>query len=68
MKRLPWLSVLLIQFLLAAPAPASAVGRMWGGFRGYWNNVFASVGGVVGTALVVGALGIFIITRGRWIK
>jgi hypothetical protein len=69
MKRIPWLTIVVVLLVFAAPAPAaSSVGRFWAGFRGFWGGIFGSVGGVVGTVLLAGAVGLFIITRGKWLK
>lgn len=38
------------------------------GFVKYWGGVFKKQNGVVMIALVVGALCLFIITRGKWRK
>lgn len=53
--------------LLLAPAPAFANGY-WTGFKRFWSSFLADVDGVVLTALVVGAISLFIITRGKWGK
>jgi hypothetical protein len=69
MKRIPWLAIIFVVLVFAAPAPAaSSAGRFWSGFKGFWGAIFGSVGGVVGTVLLAGAAGLFIITRGKWLK
>jgi hypothetical protein len=69
MKRIPWLAVLVVLLVFVAPAPAaSSAERFWAGFKGFWGGIFGSVGGVVGTVLLCGAAGLFIITRGKWLK
>jgi uncharacterized membrane protein YfcA len=40
----------------------------WRSFIAYWERQIVSQDGVVMTAILVGAVGIFIITRGKWIK
>ncbi len=47
---------------------ASSIGGFWQGFTHYWSRLVTSVDGVVMMAIGLGALGIFIITRGKWIK
>jgi hypothetical protein len=53
--------------LILAPAPVFA-GQYWTGFKKYWTGFVANTSGVVITALVVGAISLFIITRGKWGK
>ena len=53
--------------LLLAPAPAFA-GSYWEGLKRYWTGFVGNASGVVITALVVGAISLFIITRGKWGK
>ena len=54
--------------LMASPAAASDFGRFWHGFRSFWGAIFGSVGGIVGVVLLAGAVSVFIITRGKWLK
>jgi hypothetical protein len=69
MKRLPALVALLVVALSAAPAAAaSSLQRFWSGFTHFWGEIFGSLGGVVGIVLLCGVVGIFIITRGKWLK
>lgn len=69
MKRLPFLAALFAVLLFAAPAAAATpLERFWAGFKHFWGGVFGSVGGIVGIVLVAGALALFIITRGKWLK
>ena len=56
-----------IASLILAPAPAFA-GSYWTGFKKYWSSFIGQASGVVITALVVGAISLFIITRGKWGK
>jgi len=68
-KRLPFLLALVLVLLLADPAPAaSGLERFWVGFKGFWGRLFSSLGGVVGIVLLTGVAGLFIITRGKWMK
>jgi uncharacterized membrane protein len=53
--------------LQAAQKP-NAVARYWRDFKAFWANAFGSQSGVVLTTLAVGALAMFIITRGKWKK
>jgi hypothetical protein len=52
---------------LASPTPAAA-SQYWSGFKKFWGDYLADSNGVVTTALVVGAISLFIITRGKWAK
>lgn len=63
----------LAVLLAAAPAPAAdgpppLVASYWEGFIDHWSGVFQKQNGVVMGALVVGAVCLFIITRGKWKK
>jgi hypothetical protein len=53
--------------LLVAPTPAFA-GGYWTGFQKFWSAFLANTQGVVGTAIIVGLISLFIITRGKWSK
>jgi len=53
--------------MLLAPTPVFA-GQYWEGFKRYWTGFVGNASGVVITALVVGAISLFIITRGKWAK
>lgn len=53
--------------VLLAPAPAFA-GAYWTGFKRFWSDYVGQANGVVLTVLVVGAISLFIITRGKWAK
>jgi hypothetical protein len=68
MNRYAFFAALLVVALCASPAAASDFGRFWSGFRSFWAGLFGSVSGVVGIAFLTGIVGIFIITRGKWIK
>ena len=56
--------------VLAAGAPGSAplVAGYWSEFIDHWSEVFGKQNGIVMVALVVGAVCLFIITRGKWKK
>ena len=58
----------MLLVLCASPAAASDFGRFWAGFRSFWAGLFGSVSGVAMVAILTGILGIFIITRGKWLK
>jgi hypothetical protein len=75
--------VLLATFVVALAAdPATAasatqtttpntvplVADYWSGFMEYWTAFFKKQNGIVMTALLVGAVCLFIITRGKWRK
>jgi hypothetical protein len=71
MTRFPLLAAILAVVLLASPASAAQpldLARYWSGLRGFWAGIFGSVSGVVGVVLVTGAISLFIITRGKWLK
>jgi hypothetical protein len=53
--------------MLLLPTPALA-GGYWYGFKQFWLSYIADTDGVVLTALLVGAIALFIITRGKWLK
>lgn len=48
-------------------APLFAAGY-WAGFVEHWTGVFQKQNGIVMAALLVGAVCLFIITRGKWKK
>ena len=50
-----------------SPAPAFA-GQYWAGFKKFWSGYLGQTSGVVMTVVVVGAIALFIITRGKWGK
>lgn len=71
------LPVLFALVLLTSPAAASdgqppllaySFAAFWHGFKGFWGGVFGTVGGITGVVLLAGLAGIFIITRGKWLK
>ena len=51
---------------LSSPTPAAAA--YWAGFKKFWADYLADSNGVVTTALIVGVISLFIITRGKWAK
>lgn len=53
--------------MLLAPTPVFA-SQYWEGFKRYWFGFLGNASGVVVTALIVGAISLFIITRGKWNK
>ena len=63
------LSLALLASYTAAASAASLMGEgssgFWSGFRRYWTGVFGNVSGAVLVALACGAVGIFIIMRGK---
>ncbi len=50
-----------------APAPALFAGY-WAEFLDHWRGVFQKQNGIVMGTLVMGAICLFIITRGKWRK
>jgi hypothetical protein len=50
-----------------AGSPALLAGY-WAGFVDHWTGVFQKQNGIVLGTLLVGALCLFIITRGKWKK
>ena len=78
MTRPSYLPLVLAAFtLLALALPASAAdapsaaplfGGYWSDFIEHWGNYFKKQNGVVMAALGLGAVSLFIITRGKWKK
>lgn len=62
--------------LTAGPAAAagplfaqkSVVARYWDGFKDYWGSSFKNQSAITMIVLGTGAIGLFIITRGKWKK
>jgi len=53
----------------AADAPSSApLLGYWSAFIEHWGNYFKKQNGVIMAALGLGAVSLFIITRGKWKK
>ena len=53
----------------AAPSPvAPTFGGYWSSFVDHWTDFFKKQNGIVMAALGIGAVSLFIITRGKWIK
>jgi hypothetical protein len=54
----------------AAPPPAAVFAResYWSGFVDFWTSRIKQQNGIVMVALGVGAVSLFIITRGKWKK
>lgn len=78
-RRLRAIAALAALAVLFSPAPASAAdtsavlfagtfGGYWQGFIDFWAGMLKKQNGVVMFALLVGALSLFIITRGKWRK
>jgi hypothetical protein len=78
MKRTLLLLALAVGLVLFTAPPAaageplfaakSAVRKYWDGFKDYWGGAFKSKSAVTMIVLGTGALGLFIITRGKWRK
>ncbi len=70
----PFKIALLCLLLTCAPALAAGEGQTviladyWDGFLKYWKDTFQKQNGVTMGILLVGALSLFIITRGKWQK
>jgi hypothetical protein len=58
--------------LAAAPAAAAEaappLASYWSGFVDHWSGAFKKQNGIVMFALLVGAVCLFVITRGKWQK
>jgi hypothetical protein len=65
---------ILIVPLLAAPAAAAEPGAhavfasYWDAFMDYWEKTILQQNGIVMAVLGLGAVALFIITRGKWRK
>jgi hypothetical protein len=69
------LTLALLGVLVAAGPVAAAetaapplAASYWQGFIEHWSGVFQKQNGIVLATLVVGAVCLFIITRGKWRK
>jgi hypothetical protein len=49
-------------------AETSGLATYWKHFIEYWQRVLVTENGIVTSVLILGAVGIFIITRGKWKK
>ena len=52
----------------ADPGAAPLVAGYWANFIDHWRGVFQQQNGVIMGTLLVGAVCLFIITRGKWKK
>jgi hypothetical protein len=75
MNRAFWLFLVALLAVLALTTPAAAAdssmalyGGFWQSFIEYWQQLFQKQNGVVLGVLGVGAVALFIITRGKWNK
>jgi hypothetical protein len=71
----PLALALLLALLFASPAAAAEsggspalFGDYWQAFLDYWKAVFQKQNGIVMAVLGLGAVALFIITRGKWQK
>ena len=65
----PFATALALVFLLAGSAEASPFAQSYAdGFVDHWTSAFAKRNTIVVGVLIAGALGIFIITRGKRMK
>jgi hypothetical protein len=62
------LLVLCGPVLAGDPGTPAVFGDYWNGFKEYWKAMFQKQNGVVMGVLGVGAVALFIITRGKWKK
>ena len=71
------LPIMFALILCTSPAAASdgqspllAYGfqGFWHGFKAFWGSIFGTFGGVAGIVVLAGIAGLFIITRGKWLK
>jgi hypothetical protein len=70
------LVVLVVSGLLAFAGPAGAMepgatllgSSYWQEFQDHWRGIFKRQDGVGMLIVVVGAVALFIITRGKWLK
>ena len=59
----------LASIAIAVSAPFAMAGQSYiDGFINHWSNAFNNQSSIVMVALGVGAVGVFIITRGKWKK
>ncbi|MCS6864167.1 MAG: hypothetical protein RMJ56_11070 [Gemmataceae bacterium] len=69
-----FLLALIVGFFSTSPALAAEssapalLANYWDGFIKHWTGVFQQQNGIVMGTLVVGAICLFIITRGKWRK
>jgi hypothetical protein len=67
-----WLFAAAAILALASPAAASdgapLFGGYWSQFVNHWTGYFGKQNGVIMFALGLGAVSLFIITRGKWKK
>lgn len=67
-------AAMLLLLLLAGPAraadapPPTLLAGFWGEFLDHWRGVFQKQNGIVMGTLLMGAICLFIITRGKWRK
>ncbi len=59
------LSLFAVFLCLALPTPSYASG-FWYGFQKHWTTFIAEQNGVVIMVIVVGVVGVLIITSGKW--
>lgn len=63
-----WLLLAVAGPVSAAEAPGAAFGSYWHEFLDHWKKFFQEQNGVVMGVLGLGAVALFIITRGKWKK
>jgi hypothetical protein len=62
------LTLLLLAAPVAAGTGGALFGNYWNSFLEFWKGMFQKQNGVVMGVLGVGAVALFIITRGKWQK
>jgi hypothetical protein len=55
-------------FATSSPSAGPLFGGYWSEFMEHWGGVFKKQNGVIMAALGLGAVSLFIITRGKWKK
>lgn len=76
LRRMTLALAILVTGLTAAPAsaappqstPRTVFGGYWSEFIEHWGGAVKKQNGVVMVAIGVGIVGLFIITRGKWVK
>jgi hypothetical protein len=71
MRTMPY-ALLTLGLLLLWPATAEAADPLfasyWIRFKEHWLGFFVKQNGIISLVLLVGAVSIFIVTRGKWKK
>ena len=62
------LTALTLALAAPAAAPAASFGGYMSGFRDWWVHLFTTQDGFVMAGLGLGALCVFILSRGKWLN